>query len=189
MRTYLPIAIPLAVLGITLCAQNQQNPPAHHKVLTPQQHAYQQQLKVFLARQQRLRAQAKTIFDVEMAREKADLCANAGSTHDSNVCYEKQIEITDGNLKSFEAVMRDLSAPEPQMPGEPADPNATAAHVQAEFDNVEQLWRHYRETACAAAFHQFGWGSGGPSFEMECQLRLARDHMRELRMIYGESFL
>jgi len=43
--------------------------------------------------------------------------------------------------------------------------------------------------ACSATHHQFDGGSGGPSFEMQCRLMLARDHMRELKMIYGESFL
>jgi hypothetical protein len=30
-------------------------------------------------------------------------------------------------------------------------------------------------------------GTGGPSFQLECMLNLARDHMRELNMIYGEE--
>jgi uncharacterized protein YecT (DUF1311 family) len=50
---------------------------------------------------------------------------------------------------------------------------------------VEQSWWQYREVACAAAFHQFDGGTGGPSFQLECKLKLARDHMRELSLIYG----
>jgi uncharacterized protein YecT (DUF1311 family) len=65
----------------------------------------------------------------------------------------------------------------------------TPEHQLAEFKRVEQSWQQYRETACAAAFHQFGGGTGGPSFEMECELKLTRNHIRELEMIYGEDLL
>ena len=59
-------------------------------------------------------------------------------------------------------------------------------HV-AEFRKAEQSWRQYRDTACTAAFHQFDGGTGGPSFELECELKLDRSHMHELDMIYGED--
>jgi uncharacterized protein YecT (DUF1311 family) len=142
-----------------------------------------------------LEAQAKQILDTEMAREKADACPNASSTYEIKVCYGKQIDVTEENLKSFEATIRDLLAPGPQLPGEPVvpppgpeGPSLTAAREQAELDKVEQVWRQYREAACGAAFHQYAGGSLSPIVEAQCYLRLARGHMRELRMIYGESF-
>jgi uncharacterized protein YecT (DUF1311 family) len=61
----------------------------------------------------------------------------------------------------------------------------TQEQLVAEFDRVEEVWERYRESACRAAFHQFAGGTGGPSFEMQCQLKVTRDHMRELDMIYG----
>jgi uncharacterized protein YecT (DUF1311 family) len=181
---------------LALYGHGQQNQPAHHKVLTPEQQAYQQQYQQWSTHYRQLQAQGKQIFDAEMAREKAGDCPNASSTYDFNVCYGKQLDITEANLKSFEETIHDLLAPAPQMPGEPATPSQgpagpslTSAQLTAEFESVERVWRQYRDTACTAAYHQFGGGTGAPSFEMQCRLQLTRDHMRELRMIYGESFL
>jgi uncharacterized protein YecT (DUF1311 family) len=142
-------------------------------------------------------AQAKQVFDAEMAREKAGDCPDAKSDYDFNVCYGKALTITNQNLKSFEGFIRQLVAPPPQMGGRPAiETNQRAIGIGRpvlasqefdEFERVEQSWGQYREVACAAAFHQFEGGTGGPSFELECELKLARDHMRELNMIYGEA--
>ncbi|MGD0628645.1 MAG: lysozyme inhibitor LprI family protein, partial [Terracidiphilus sp.] len=98
----------------------------------------------------------------------------------------------DERLKSFEQVIRDLQAPSRRMAGAPeppanglSSPVLTPEQLSTEFNSVEQLWRQYRTAACSAAFHQFGGGTGGPSFEAQCELKLTRDHMRELDMIYG----
>lgn len=196
MRAHILTVISFAILCLAVYGRGQQNPATHHKVLTPEQIAYQQQYKQWYAHQQQLQAQAMQNYDAEMAREKAGDCPNASSTYEFNVCYGKQLDITDANLKSFEASLHDLLAPAPRMPGEPATPppgpggpSMTPAQLTAEFESVTRIWRQYRDTACTAAFHQFGGGTGGPSFELQCRLQLARDHMREMRMIYGGSFL
>ena len=80
MRTHIVVVLSLAFLCLASHALSQQGQPAHHKVLTPEQQAYQQELKAYEARQQQLHSQAKQIFEAEMAREKADDdCAAAGS--------------------------------------------------------------------------------------------------------------
>jgi uncharacterized protein YecT (DUF1311 family) len=56
-----------------------------------------------------------------------------------------------------------------------------------EFDALEKAWQQFRELACTAAFHQFDGGSGESSFQIECELKLTRDHMRELDLIYGSD--
>jgi uncharacterized protein YecT (DUF1311 family) len=164
------------------------------KVLTPEQKEYQQQWREYMAKRQGLQAQAKQVFESEMSREKAGDCPEAQTTYDSNICYGNQVKITDQNLKSYEGLIQDLMAPMPQMPGKsadnrpgPAGPSFTPEQVLEEFDHVEEVWRQYRETACTAAYHQFNGGTGGPSFQMECQLNLARDHMRELDTVYGHD--
>jgi uncharacterized protein YecT (DUF1311 family) len=192
-------------LAITLCGgfvllspvfgqqgSDQQSPARPKKVLTPEQKVYQQQGKEYMVRRQGLQAQAREVFDAEMAREKAGDCPEAKTTYDFNICYGKQAAMTEENLKSFEGIIRELMAPQPQMPGQPvnemhgpAGPSPTPEQVTEEFDRVEQDWSKYRQTACAAAFHQFDGGTGGPSFQMECELKLTRGHMRELDMIYG----
>lgn len=170
----------------------QQSPARPAKVLTPEQKALQQKDREYRAKRTSLQAQARQIFDAEMAREKAGDCPDAQTNYDFNICYGKQAATTDQNLKSFEGMIRELNAPPPQMPGTAdtdtpgiAGISLTPEHLLAEFDRVEQNWRQYRETACTAAFHQFGGGTGGPSFELQCELTLARSHMRELEMIYG----
>jgi uncharacterized protein YecT (DUF1311 family) len=195
------------LLAITLCGgfvllphgfgqqgSDQQTPARPKKVLTPEQRVYQQQWKEYMAKRQSLQAQAKQVFDTEMAREKASDCPEAKTTYDFNICYGDQVATTDQNLKSYEGIIRELMASQPQMPGEPTTemhgpggPSLTPKQIAEEFDRVEQDWRQYREKACTAAFHQFDGGTAGPSFEMECKLKLTRGHMRELDMIYGED--
>lgn len=166
---------------------------APKKVLTPKQEVYQQQSGEWMERHHALQAQAKEILDAEMAAEKAGDCLDANTAHDFNVCFGNALTSADQRLKSFEQAIHDLQAPSPRMAGEPtkapatgiAGPVLTSEQLTAEFDSVEQLWRQYRTKACTAAFHQFGGGTGGPSFEAQCELKLTRDHMREVDMIYG----
>jgi uncharacterized protein YecT (DUF1311 family) len=165
---------------------------APKKVLTPEQKVYQQQGREWMEGRHARQAQANEIFEVEMAAEKAGDCPNANTTYDFNVCYGNVLTAADERLKSFEQVIRDLQAPSPRMAGAPeapangiAGPMLTSEQLTAELNSVEQLWRQYRTTACSAAFHQFSGGTGGPSFEAQCELKLTRDHMRELNMIYG----
>ena len=174
-----------------LSAQESPQPPK--KVLTPEQKAFQLQWKDWSAKHQALQAQAKQVFDAEMAREKAGDCPDAQTTYDFNICYDRQTRITEASLHSFEEIIRRLQIPGPEFPGQSSSPplpsgaSLTPDQLSAEFDNVERLWQQYRDAACTAAFHQFDGGTGGPSFQSECELNLMRDHMRELNMIYGED--
>jgi uncharacterized protein YecT (DUF1311 family) len=162
---------------------------APQKPLTPEQQEKQRNWQEYMAKRHDLQAQAKQVFDTEMAREKAGECAEAMTTYDINVCFGKELGITDGNLKSFEDVIRELIASVPEAPGASTAVSASSspgrAQSGAEFERVNQVWEQYRDTACAAAFHQFDGGTGGPSFEAQCRLMLNRDHMRELNVIYG----
>ena len=189
MRTHIVAAIASVILCLAPNGRGQQSQPGQQKAPTPEQKAYRQ----WETRYRQLQAQGKQIFDAEMAREKAGDCPNANTTADFDTCYGKRLEVTESNLKSFEATIHDLLIPAPMAPATPAPglggPSVTAAQGTAEFESVERIWRQYRDTACTAALHQFDGGSGAPGFAMQCRLQLTRDHMRELRMIYGESFL
>src|SRR5438552_3076348 len=68
------------------------------KVLTPEQKVYQQQWKEYMVKRHILQAHAKQVFEAEMVREKAKDCPNAGSTYDDNICFSKQVTITEENL-------------------------------------------------------------------------------------------
>jgi len=191
MRTEIVAVISSAILCLAAYGSGQQNQPPHHKEPTPEQQAFREELKLHSAHLQQLHAQAKQIFDAEMAGEKADDCPVAGSTYEMKVCYGKQIDVTEANLKSFEAIIRNSLAPGPQIPGEPAapppgpaGPSLTPGQKQAELDKVELAWRQYRESVCAAAFHQYDGGTLGPIVEDQCYLRITRNHMRDLSTVY-----
>ncbi len=156
------------------------------KDMTPQQ----QQYREVEARRQQLRSQAKQAFDAEMAREQ-EKCPDARNTQEFNDCFGKAATLAATNLKSYTDALRAILVL--RFPGSPSTPITGIAGVEqtpeqdgAEFTRLEQLWQSYKTTASAAAFHQFDGGTGGPSFELETEIRLTRNHMRELDSIYNE---
>jgi len=181
----------LGSLLLHLLVFGQQTAAKPKKDLTPEQ-------KEYWAKRQSLQAQGKQIFNAEMDSEKAGDCPDAQTTYDFNTCFVKEAAISEQNLKNFEEVIRELQAPSPRMPGDTTNDTdspgiagvaLTPQHLSAEFEGVEQSWQTYRERACTAAFRQFSGGTGGASFELQCELKLILDHIRELKMIYGEDFL
>jgi hypothetical protein len=166
----------IALLSCGALAFSQQTPPR------PEQQAYQQQMREVGAKRDTLRAQAKQAFDAEMSRQRAGDCPTANTTYDSNLCFGREVGITDRNLKTYGTAIRDLlGLQNPASNGL----SATPAPAVAEFDHLEQLWQSYSGVASTAAFHQFSGGTGGPGFEMRCHLLLARSHLLELDTIYG----
>ncbi len=155
--------------------------------LTPQQ----QQDRVVEARRQQLRSQAKQAFDAQMAREQADQCPGAQNTQEFNDCFGKAAAIAADNLKSYTDALRAILVL--RYSDSPSKPVTGIAGVEqtpeqdgAEFTRLEQLWQRYKTAASAAAFHQLDGGTAGPSFELETEIRLTRNHMRELNSIYNE---
>jgi uncharacterized protein YecT (DUF1311 family) len=175
----------LMLLGMTADAQQAVSPK---KTLTPEQQEYQRKWREYMAKRPDLQARAKQIFDAEMGREKAGECQGAKTTYDINVCLSKEVATTGQDLTNYEALIRELMASAPDMPGAPASGPAGAAlssaESAAEFDRVEQAWRQYRDAACQAARDQMGGGTAAPSSEMRFEIELARSHMRELDSIY-----
>jgi uncharacterized protein YecT (DUF1311 family) len=176
----------------------QQASSAPQKVVTPEQSTYQEQYQAWEANYRSLQAQAKQIYDAEMAREKASEkagnCPGANTTFDINVCLGELAQTTDDSLTSFEQVIRGLQAPEPKMPGKvdsaPSPSSGpTPQQILAQFNQLEQSWEQYRKIACEAAYDQFYGGSGAGGNESQCRLDLTRDHIRELHTIYGEDFI
>lgn len=191
MHKTVAVLCSLLISGFALVTQQSDTNPK--KVLTPEQQAYQEELKRVRAERDRLRAAAKQAFDGEMAREKAGDCPAAQTTYDFNMCYSKQNAITGENYKAYTGAVRALlglkyplapGVKEGPLPPGPAGPQLTPEENVTEFDKTESLWAAYKEAECTVAFHQFGGGTGGPSAEMECRLRLMRSHMRDLDSIY-----
>ena len=176
-------AFPTAGVG-----QQRDNKPI--KSVALQQNASRQTTQNLRNTRQQLQARAEKILADETAREAAGVCKDAHTTVDFDECFGNQAGITGGNLKKLEDVIAELGDPDPASPDRSADKGRMRSvlspnqHV-AEFRKVEQNWRQYRDAACTAALHQFDGGTGGPSFELQCEMRLDQSHMRELEMIYG----
>jgi uncharacterized protein YecT (DUF1311 family) len=189
------------VLGLTLCAslvtagvcsrqqdEGKRSSPEQAKVSIPKQGDYQEQ------RRQRLQAQAKQIFDAEAERERSGDCTSSSTTAEFDNCFVQRLEQTGTNLGKFDGIIRQLQLGSPQIFGSASEttagsagPELMPAQYAAEFDGLEKAWQQFRELACKAAFHQFNGGTGAPSFQIQCELKLARDHMRELDLIYGSD--
>jgi hypothetical protein len=179
----------------------QNNPaPKPHKVLTPEQKAYQQQYRQFNEERMKLLAQGKQAYEAEIAREKAGdkagECKDAGTTYDWNICLGRDATITEANYTAFTAAIRALLALKvPAFPGE--DQNfvgmtgkpLTSEEQVKEFDTLESLWQKYLERATSAAYDQFKGGTLAPSFEVQCRRDLMRSHMHELHLIYGDLWM
>ena len=184
----------LCLLAPITALAAQQVAPRPKKVLTPEQQAYQQEIKQYRDESDRLRAVAIQAFDAEMAREKAGDCPDASTNYDWEMCLGREGKITDGNYKAYAGAIRSmLGLKYPPPPGStetpvtigPAGVALTPEQLVAEFDNTEHLWASYRDAQCGAAFHQFDGGSGAPVAEAECEQRLTRAHMRDLDAVYN----
>lgn len=184
----------LALYGLMLIvlpagwATRERQAASPRKTLSNEQQEYQRQWRAYMSKRPDLQADAKKIFDAEMAREKTGDCPNAVATYDINVCLGEEVSITDQNLKQYEAIIRELIASAPEDPGGPGSgpsgPALTSAQSAAEFDDVERAWYQYRTFACKAARDQMDGGSAAPASEMQCDIDLDRRHMRELDSIY-----
>lgn len=184
----------LALYGLLLVAipaglaANGQQAKSPRNYSTPQWQAYWRQLREYEAKRPLLQARAKKIFDAEMARAKAGDCTGPASTYDTDVCYEKQVGITDQNLKQYEKIIRELISSAPDTPGGPrrgpSGPSLTSAQSTDEFDNMERVWYQYRTVACRAARAEVAGGTAAPMYQMQCRIDLDRSHMRELDSIY-----
>jgi hypothetical protein len=187
----IPISIISGLLSLFLPGSGQQDPAQPQKVLTQEQQALQQKMRETDVARRRFRADATQAFDSEMAREKAGDCPDAKTTYDFNVCFGEEVVATDKNLRNYEGGIRDLlrlrdsGVSGQSLPPGPAGPQLSGEQQLAEFDRLEQVWHSYLDAASMAAFHQFGGGTGGPSFEIETHLRVVRSHMRELDSVYG----
>jgi len=193
----------LALCGLLVSAQlmpAQQPAPKHRKVLTPEQQAYQQQMKQYAAERSRLRAQGKQAYEAEIGREnagdKAGECKNADSQSDWNMCLSRDAGLTEANYTAFTASIRGMLAQKvPVGPGE--DSNVvgltgkplSSEELVKQFDTLEALWRKYFGLAETTGYDQFQGGSGAPSFGLQCRRDVMRSHLHELHLLYGDLWL
>ena len=186
-------ALVLALLLVPSVALTQTTtPPANpKKVLTPEQRAYQLRANAFFAERARLGTQAKTVYDAELAREKAPECPHADNTRSINECLAHEVEITQANYKAFVAAIRSmlgLASPDEPGPNDPDGPTGhpgTPATNTAAFDAAESAWQAYAKAECSAMDTLWRGGTIVNSIDMECDLRMARARMHELNTAYN----
>lgn len=155
-----------------------------------QRQRHHEEFRKFLAEHNRLQTQARQAFDAEAARAQTRDCPTAQTTRDFELCYDKESETTEKNYKVFVEAIRNLLSVQPSSERDepksgPAGPILTPQQQLTEFDSVESRWQSYRDALCAAEFHQYGGGTGGPVGEIQCSLRLTRSHMREINDAYS----
>jgi uncharacterized protein YecT (DUF1311 family) len=188
--TILCLALIPALAAAQTAPQPAPSAPRPKKVLTPDQIAYQAQMKVYYAEHARL-ATAATSYTAEMAREKADACPNATAAYDINLCLAHEDEITDANYRAFTAAVRAMLAlPQPTFPGEttpyvgPTGPEATPATNTAAFDAAEAAWHAYATAECNAVDTLWRSGTIVNAMVGYCELRMARTRLHELNDAY-----
>jgi uncharacterized protein YecT (DUF1311 family) len=125
-----------------------------------------------------LHDRALGVVQAERARAKQPLCPKAMTTLDINECYSAELEKTDANYTKLVRVLGVLL-----RSGEEA---GTAAPARIPFDDAEDAWHKYRESACHAAGAQYEGGTIRPSIEIGCSLTITRHHMDELWDLYSD---
>lgn len=179
---------PLALLAQEPAAETAA--PKSGKVITPEQQAYQQQIKDFQEARHKLQAQAKQAFDAEVALDQADEaktgeCKDANTTLDWNKCLGRVAKVTEANYAAFASALRALFAL--KAPAIPAETVIAPDDRTGEFDKTEAAWQQYRDLARKAAYDQFKGGSMASSFALEVYVYAMRSHLRELDLIYGDD--
>ena len=177
------------VVLLSVCGAAQQTRPK--KVLTPEQVAYEQEMKAYNERQAEIRKAANSAYDSEMAREKAPTCAGVWTTYDVNMCLAREQEISEATYKAFTSALRQmLASARPTWPGEtvpyvgPTGPAATPETSTAAFEKAESAWKVYAEAECRAVDTEWRSGTIVNSMVSECELRLLRARMHELNTAY-----
>ena len=150
-------------------------------VLTPQSEVHKGSAAAqvsALDRGKGLHDQALGIVQAERARAKQPLCPKAMTTLDINECYSAELDTTNSNyIKLVRALGVLLRS---------GEETSTAAPTRIPFDNAEDAWHRYRESACHAAGAQYEGGTIRPSIEMSCSLTVTRHHMDELWDLYSD---
>lgn len=125
-----------------------------------------------------LHDRALGIVQAERARAKQALCPKAMTTLDVNECYSAEVAKTDANYTNLVRTLGILLRS--------GEETGNAAPARIPFDDAEDAWHGYRQSACHAAGTQYEGGTIRPSIEMSCSLTLTRHHMDELWELYSD---
>src|SRR5215472_18441816 len=114
-----------------------------------------------------------------MARgENSGDCPHSSTTRDFEECYSKVLETAEDSLKDFESSIRALMTGPPVRSGTKTICQGLLVRISRPLIDLPNSTRlsvcgtNTRNRPCAAAFHQYDGGTGGPPGELACQIRL-----------------
>jgi len=133
---------------------------------------------------------AAKALETENTRRQAEPCKDAMSTYEINHCLWRELSITQRNRSEFAAALRSLlrlrdPADSKAPKFGPSGPVLTSDELAEEFDRMETQWEGSQKLQCEAALHQYGGGTAAPAAQMGCELRLTREHLDDLDVIYN----
>jgi uncharacterized protein YecT (DUF1311 family) len=140
----------------------------------------------FHSEQARIRQRGTDALEHERSRSKADPCEHAGNGERGGAgiadCLMGEITTTDQNyrtyVRSIGALLRN------DVPGGLNDKTSK----RLTFDDAETTWLKYRDQACTSMATQ--WADVQSSIaNVDCRLRLTRNHMNELDSMYSSLAL
>jgi uncharacterized protein YecT (DUF1311 family) len=165
-------AVLALLLGVSLCAT------AQKPKLSDTQKVYEAKLDVF-------RNQAKAALNAEYARENQPTCADSPDEASNRQCLWREYGITQKNYAAYaKALTALLRVRNPYAdPLMDLPPNARGI----KFDQAERAWVFYRNATCRAVSDLNYGGNGQGQVEMICLQDVTRSHMHELESLYKDE--
>jgi uncharacterized protein YecT (DUF1311 family) len=130
---------------------------------------------------------ARRSYADEQARQKSGDCPHASSTHEMEMCFEKEVEKTTANYQAFVGAIRSaeaLTSPDGAGTGGRGVAPLNPEELVMRFDEVETAWQAFKKPQCLLAYDAYRTGTIAPLMQLNCELRLLRDRMGELDSIY-----
>jgi uncharacterized protein YecT (DUF1311 family) len=147
----------------------------------------------WVAQRYRILDGAYAAWNREMAREEAGDCLEARTTYEINICIGEEVEITEKNYRAYADAFRALFTQVPPRGGGvggsgPSGTPPTAEETLRRFNDAEDLWRKYMDASCELDADTWRGGTIAPYMGASCELKLFRNHMRDLGGTFGRSF-
>jgi uncharacterized protein YecT (DUF1311 family) len=157
--------------------------------------AYRQQVARYLDQFYGFLDRADAVWDREMAREKSGDCPPSMSNMEYSVCMGKEVEVSKNNLREYSGMFREIfflkPPPIPGLGGPISGPTGTPPtkeEMVTRFDHIEANWQKYQAAMCDLATDKTRGGTMASYVGSVCELKLIRNHMRELGGILGDAF-
>ena len=96
-------------------------------------------------------------------------CNIPSTTAAEATCFGKEAQIADRDLNATYARMQAVLSPQEKN----------------DLVEAQRAWLKYRDLTCAAEYHLYGGGTGGPVTRSACLAAVTHQRVTELKTIYG----